>query len=708
MTDMTNPSGAAPSRYIPAIDGLRAIAVAAVFLYHLNPGLLPAGFVGVDVFFVISGFVVCHAVLQMNKSLSFLELCSQFYARRIVRIAPALIACLLITGVVSTLFIPQTWLSQVNNKTAFAAFFGLSNFVLYSSAGDYFSPRAEFNPFTHTWSLAVEEQFYLIFPALVFGAAFVRPERWRAAAHIAMVALVLGSLWLCVSWSASEPAKAFYLLPARYWELGAGVLACLACHHLGSGASVQAASLPRQVLALAAVAGLLVSLFIARADAFPHPWALLPVAATTALVVVFAGPRTWVADLLTKRPFMWLGLRSYSIYLWHWPVFILFKWTVGLEGPLNAAAASSLAVALGALSYRLIENPIRHAPAVRRQTRPRVIFAGLATVTSVALATGVVFKARPQISLSVTADEKTWFPYEKEDFATTRERCAVQRASSSLQEWGGEVIQFNPIGCQLPHRGRLFVAGDSHATAYTLMLKRYAAETGSPVTIFTLPNCPFLTLQKPNAEQPSRCAAFVQAALQAITRQATPADTVFFAALRVPRLSNQDRQEVTDIGAALSRPQRDRSAAVAEAAELLEPLMATGARVVFEAPKPVAPSPTFRCADWFNKMNPVCAGGPSVPAEAMARYLGPARQALQSLIERVGHGEVWDPGRFFCDARQCSAYKDGKPVIFDGDHITGHANELLLPDFKRLMLSEGVTARPLMQGGVGEGLIEHR
>lgn len=705
---MSKSTGTAASHYIPAIDGLRAIAVAAVFIYHLNPSLLPAGFVGVDVFFVISGFVVCHSVLQMRRDLSFTELCSQFYARRIVRIAPALIACLLITGLASTLFIPQTWLSQVNNKTAFAAFFGLSNFVLYTSAGDYFSPRAEFNPFTHTWSLAVEEQFYLVFPALIFGAAFARSPRWRRVAIAAMVLLVAGSLWLCVKWSSTDPAKAFYLLPARYWELGAGVLASLACHRLGTAVSAEAASIPRQLLALGAAAGLLASLFIARADAFPYPWALPPVVSTTVLMVLFAGPRTCVAGVLTRQPFVWLGLRSYSIYLWHWPVFILFKWTVGLEGPLHAATASGLAIALGALSYRLIEKPVRHAPAVRRQTRPRVIFAGLATVTCVALVTGIVFKARPQISLSVTADEKTWFPYEKEDFATTRERCTVLRTSSSLQGWGGEVIQFTPIACQLPHRGRLFVAGDSHATAYTLMLKRYAAETGSPVTIFTLPNCPFLTLQKPNAEQSSQCATFVQATLQAITQQATPSDTVFFAALRVPRLSNQDRQEVADIGTALRRPQRDRSAAVVEAAQLLEPLTATGARVVFEAPKPVVPSPTFRCADWFNKMNPVCAGGPSVQAEAMARYLGPARQALASLIQRVGHGEVWDPGRFFCDARQCSAYKDGKPVIFDGDHLTGHANELLLPDFKRLMLSESGTDRPLMQGGVGEGLIEHR
>ena len=680
---MTKSTGATPTRYIPAIDGLRAIAVAAVFLYHLNPNLLPAGFVGVDVFFVISGFVVCHSVLQMRKDLSFTALCSQFYARRIVRIAPALIACLLITGIVSTLFIPQTWLSQVNNKTAFAAFFGLSNFVLYSSAGDYFSPRAEFNPFTHTWSLAVEEQFYLVFPALIFGAAFVRSPRWRRAAIAAMVAMVIGSLWLCMNWSSSDPAKAFYLLPARYWELGAGVLASLACHRLAARPDQAPAPVGRQLLALLAAAGLLTSLFISQANAFPYPWALLPVASTTALMVLFAGPRTWVAGLLTQQPFMWLGLRSYSIYLWHWPVFILFKWTVGLEGPLNALAASGIAVALGALSYRLVENPVRHAPLVKRQTRPRVIVAGLATVTTLALLTGVVFKARPQISLSVTANESTWFPYEKGDTPPDAGQCAVERQETAFE--GGLLTTYQPVNCKRSAPGKLYAAGDSHATAYGMMLRRFASETGSVVKVFNQPGCPFLTLQQTQADQPAACSHFVQASLNAMTQEAGPQDIVFLAALRVPRLVDQNGPTRGSLESALQAAQKDRAAAVAEAATLLSPLAATHAKLVFEAPKPVLPSPTFRCADWFNKMNPACKEGSSIPRNTMLTYLAPAREAVAQLSRQLPGSTVWDPTELLCDAATCSAYRDGKPLIFDGDHLSGFANAMLAPYFTAMV-----------------------
>lgn len=683
MTDMPNPTKPAPQRYIPAIDGLRAIAVAAVFLYHLHPSLLPAGFVGVDVFFVISGFVVCHSVLQMRRDLSFTALCSQFYARRIVRIAPALVACLLITGLVSTLFIPQTWLSQVNNKTAFAAFFGLSNFVLYASAGDYFSPRAEFNPFTHTWSLAVEEQFYLVFPALIFGAAFVQSARWRRAATVAMVALVAGSLWLCVHWSQAEPAKAFYLLPARYWELGAGVLASLACHRLAPPPGNTEAALGRQLLALLAAGGLLTSLFISQATAFPYPWALLPVIATTALMVLFAGPSTWVARVLTQKPFMWLGLRSYSIYLWHWPVFILFKWTLGLEGVLNAVAASGLAIVLGAMSYRLIENPVRHAPLVKRQTRPRVIVAGLATVTTLALLTGVVFKARPQISLSVTANESTWFPYEKDAPPPDAGQCAVERQETAFE--GGLLTTYRPVNCTRVAPGKLFAAGDSHATAYGMMLRRFAAETGSVVKVFNQPGCPFLTLQQTQADQTSACTHFVKASLSAMAQEAGPQDTVFLAALRVPRLVDQNGPAQGSVEAALQAAQKDRTAAVAEAAALLSPLASTQAKLVFEAPKPVLPSPTFRCADWFNKMNPVCKEGSTIPRNTMLAYLAPARAAVAQLSEQLPGSTVWDPTELLCDASNCSAYRDGKPIIFDGDHLSGFANALLAPHFTAMV-----------------------
>lgn len=166
-----------PSRgYVPHIDGLRAIAVLAVILFHLDPAWLPGGFTGVDVFFVISGFVVSASVHRLPP-LSLGQSMLRFYARRIRRIAPALLACLLLTAVASVLFIPESWLSEASDKTGLMAFFGFSNWVLAAIGNDYFAPKAEFNPYTHTWSLGVEEQFYLLFPLLFL--AWARGVRGR-------------------------------------------------------------------------------------------------------------------------------------------------------------------------------------------------------------------------------------------------------------------------------------------------------------------------------------------------------------------------------------------------------------------------------------------------------------------------------------------------------------------------------------------------
>src|SRR5688572_19755919 len=196
-------------RYFPHIDGLRALAVLAVIAYHLDARLLPGGFTGVDVFFVISGFVVSASMAHFAgpKPLEYL---GYFYARRIRRIAPALVVCLMVTGLASALFIPQAWLSDTSNAVGRWAFVGLSNFVLLRTDGDYFSPKVEFNPYTHTWSLGVEEQFYVLFPLLFFAWAFGRRGRLLSMALFATG--LLASFAYVAAVSKDQPALAFYML----------------------------------------------------------------------------------------------------------------------------------------------------------------------------------------------------------------------------------------------------------------------------------------------------------------------------------------------------------------------------------------------------------------------------------------------------------------------------------------------------------------
>jgi peptidoglycan/LPS O-acetylase OafA/YrhL len=154
-------------KYRPDIDGLRALAVVSVVFYHTGAKWLPGGFLGVDVFFVISGFVV-SASLADSSAPTFWGFLAEFYARRLARIAPALVVMLTFAAIAATLFIPKAWLSGISERTALGAFFGLSNRILQSNPDTYFAPRTEFNPYTHTWSLGVEEQFYVICPMLLF------------------------------------------------------------------------------------------------------------------------------------------------------------------------------------------------------------------------------------------------------------------------------------------------------------------------------------------------------------------------------------------------------------------------------------------------------------------------------------------------------------------------------------------------------------
>lgn len=211
------------SGYIYGIDGLRAMAVLAVIIYHLNNSTLPGGFAGVDVFFVISGYVISRS-LSDSESTDFIDYLLGFYKRRIIRILPALLLCLLVTTIASVLFIPYSWLSGLNEKTGLAAFFGISNFVFVIFNDGYFAPRGEFNPFLHTWSLAVEEQFYVIFPLIYFAWLNYRNNKniYGILSRYTLVILLVASLAFSYFETFSNHDRAFFLLPSRFWELASG------------------------------------------------------------------------------------------------------------------------------------------------------------------------------------------------------------------------------------------------------------------------------------------------------------------------------------------------------------------------------------------------------------------------------------------------------------------------------------------------------
>jgi peptidoglycan/LPS O-acetylase OafA/YrhL len=329
------------------VDGLRAVAVLAVILHHAWKEALPGGFLGVDIFFVISGFVIA-ASLERNGHLGLAPALAAFYARRIKRLLPALVVFAAVTAVLISLFNPTPGQSLA---TGLFALLGLANLHLLATGADYFGDAVRMNPFTHTWSLGVEEQFYLVFPALVWLLG--RGQGARRTRHIMVLgALAAASLAACAALAPARPDLAYYLMPLRFWELAAGAVTFWA-----TGARADQAPAWLQRSATPALALLVAALWLPE-----QQWLTATVLACALSCVVLAGTRAGGAGhaLLASRAMVFIGLISYSLYLWHWGLLVIARWTIGLHWwslPLVIALTFAAAVA----SYRFVERPLRHA-----------------------------------------------------------------------------------------------------------------------------------------------------------------------------------------------------------------------------------------------------------------------------------------------------------------------------------------------------------
>jgi peptidoglycan/LPS O-acetylase OafA/YrhL len=259
------------------VDGLRAIAIIAVFIFHLQSSWLPGGLAGVDIFFVISGFVVTRSMMSRSHA-GFAAMMTDFYARRFQRIMPPLVVMLLATSLAYCLFVPDAWLSGTIKITGRAAFLGLSNIVLGNNSDTYFSPGTALNPFTHTWSLGVEEQFYLLFPFLFAGWRWtVTAAPPRHTGTWAIFAIAVFSLLACTALAFHDKLLAFYSIASRFWELGTGMLLCLSMPNW-QGRLAAAGGLTARVYARSKIACLMFALEL-EARSVAAEWKISSIAA---------------------------------------------------------------------------------------------------------------------------------------------------------------------------------------------------------------------------------------------------------------------------------------------------------------------------------------------------------------------------------------------------------------------------------------------
>ena len=692
---MTSNNATSNTVYRNDIDGLRALAVISVMLYHLSGAILPGGFVGVDIFFVISGFVVSASLANVANErdvhlLRFDRFVAFFYARRLARIGPALILVLLTTALFATLFVPRAWLSEFNERTGLYAFYGLSNWVLQTNVDTYFAPRAEFNPYTHTWSLGVEEQFYVVFPFLFFLWVAARRTLTRRIATASLIGLGVASLVGCIWAMENAPTSAFYGIVFRFWELATGV-ALFQVTANSNGAATRS-RLFVNIAPWLGIAAIGVTFVYANRAQFPWFWAVPPVVGAALLI---GGAQADVAHplrrLFAHPALVWTGKRSYSLYLWHWPVYVLLRWTAGIDQWLTQLIAIAVTFALAAASYRWIELPIRHHPALQRRTPVlRVVVFLLALVAGWGVMKGL-FASQPVLGLSIVSrNAPDWYVSNRmPPVAELKPLCKVDMAYRTLA--GGQVISYVPSGCPAAAGPeRLFAIGDSHATAYLPMFDRLSTETGVAVSVYTSAGCGLLDLKMPmTVGRAPGCIEFARAAVADVKALAKAGDVVFLASLRQWRYADQwaafDEKEVL----ATARSETAKTwaqQARAEAPEWLTPLSAPGVRILFEAPKPIFKSPTFRCADWFNAGNPICRGGIVQPRADLEALRAPMLTSMRELAAANPAISIWDPFPLLCPGETCSAVVDGKPLFFDGDHLSAHGNMMLYPAFRDALM----------------------
>ena len=421
--------------YRPDIDGLRAFAVLSVVAYHADPARAPGGFAGVDVFFVISGFLITSLLLESKRTGSFSI--RSFYARRLRRLAPSLAVVLAATIAAGWVWLSTEDLAQLGTHVAASAAF-VMNFVLWGETG-YFDRAAEQKPLLHLWSLGVEEQFYLLWPALL--ALTVRRARPSTVVG-AVAALSFAANVLTLQWS---PATAFYWPTTRLWELALGGV--LACVRLPSAAAA------RNACAVAGALLLTATVVLLRGDAtFPGWWALLP--ALGAALTIAAGPQAWFNRLVLARPlFVFVGLISYPLYLWHWPILTFARLlTADSLSALAVAILVAVAFVLSWLCYRFVEKPLRHGSS-------RWVVPGLAGALACACAAGLALRvqatslpARFPAEVQALAD----FSYRYEP--VYRERVCYLTPDQPPAALAPECIERQPAGAPL-----VVLWGDSHA-----------------------------------------------------------------------------------------------------------------------------------------------------------------------------------------------------------------------------------------------------
>lgn len=639
------------------IDGLRAVAVIAVVLFHFGVPGFTGGFVGVDVFFVISGYLITSIIWNQRQAgrFSFVE----FWARRARRILPALFAMIVAVLAVGWFLLAPKDYEELGRSVRYQVTF-VSN-ILFMRQDGYFDVASDLKPLLHTWSLAVEEQFYIFFP-LLLTLLSSRLKYWR----LALFGILLLSFGLSV-WAVSHhPEKAFFLLPMRAWELLAGAMLAVA-----PKPAWRLKPMAAQALSASGMGLILLAVFLYdKTTAFPGTAALLPVLGVVLLILANGHRQTLVGQFLSSRVMVGLGLISYSWYLWHWSVFVFSRYaSVEEPGALDIAGLILLTLVLGYLSWKFVETPFRERRllAGRRQ----ILLAGFCGILVLGLA-GQALR---------WTDGLPWRLSEQAlQYADGREWRSEQMACLTDDKAPDDKL-FCHYGVEgLPIQAMVW--GDSHATALVPVLDDGAKAHGVSVILASSAGC----IPIEGLENDKACARFNQRVEQALSAKHV-SDVVLVARWSLYLYGDANG----DLDHALRTPdgKYDRAFAERRLAEglrvRLAQLRASGHRVWLVKEVPLqAFSPPYR-------LTRLAMLGQAVDGVGLALGEHEKRQAFISRLFAELAQEpavrIVDPAPRLCDeSGLCRAELGGYSLYKDNNHLSEVGARLVAPILEPLFL----------------------
>ena len=660
------------------VEGLRAVAILAVLAYHASLPFLPGGFVGVDIFFVISGFLITGLLVREAERSGRISI-ARFYARRAKRLLPAA-ALVFVATAIGTGVLYAGSAARVFGGDIVAAAAYVVNWRLAARSVDYLAEDTGQSPVLHFWSLSVEEQYYVVWPLLAIVAILVA-RRWghsiRAAMGVGLVLIVVPSFAWALYQVHVDPARAFFVTPTRMWELGIGAAVALAAPVLARMARRTA-----QVVGGVGGAAVMASLVVLNdAMAWPGLVTALPVVGTAAVIAAGGAlPRNAASLVLGIRPLVWVGAISYSLYLWHWPILVLAGEAFGPLRVWHKVVLCLVAFVPAYVSLKLVENPVRFSEGLARSARKALLMGGVLTLVGVGAGVGVIAahaNTIPPATGPPTSDSQLWGAAALGDDPATSPAGDPAAVPATIIPAPADAPDDVPSGyskgCQAtattatpkfcdygdPNGGtHIVVLGDSKMFQYAGALDIIGREHGWRITTAIKSACSWTAQTATYHDAPYvSCGEFNARVLDYLTED--PPDFVLTSGSPYPVWGADTTDALRAEGLA----------------EQWHRTQATGAQVIVlvETPRPTASRPVYECVT-TNRDNPsVCAFDRAHAVEVSA---APSQVLAADAVDGVAVVSISD---YVCPRSRCAPVIGGVLVYRQGSHMTNSYAQSLVP-----------------------------